>query len=289
MTLVVYLSYGVPCLRALASHGKTRIPDKNDGQQQSRKMGIQALFNSDIFLIGKHRFTQFYYIGIIWLTASVLLANQPGVLPCPSLVVLYIHLFRRLYECLFIHKWRTASRMHIAGYAVGLIHYLWLPSVFVRINCRDCLSSILGSLDPRDLLKFYGESANIKMSHWPPVWLRMPAILFCLWAQWQQHRHHVYLAELRNTASKEKPLYSLPTKGWFSIVTCPHYLAEIAIYGGFAMILAQEGTSGLRHWIVFAWVASNLSLSATMNHRWYRQRIPSQMIEGKWAIFPYIL
>lgn len=293
MTLVVFLSYCVPFLKGLASHGKTRIPDSS-GSNQSTPSAIKSFFNSQIFLIEKRRFSQFYYIGILWLTASVMLSNKTGVFVRPSIIILYMHLFRRLYECLYVHKWRPSSRMHIAGYAVGLIHYLWLPSVFIRLPCRDCLPLIFGSSIAKDLLKFYDETAKDGTSRWPPIWLRMPAIVFCLLAQWQQHRHHVYLAELRrvsanNKSANDKSHYSLPTKGWFRVVTCPHYLAEIAIYAGFAIILAQEQKHGPKHWIVFVWVASNLTLSAIINHRWYKANLPRSVIDGKFAIFPHIL
>lgn len=47
--------------------------------------------------------------------------------------------------------------------------------------------------------------------------------------------------------------YALPQGGAFTLVSCPHYLGEIVIYIGLALIL---GWSNLSVWIVLAWVVS---------------------------------
>ena len=50
--------------------------------------------------------------------------------------------------------------------------------------------------------------------------------------------------------------YSIPRGDWFSLVSSPHYLAEVVIYVGLAL------TMGLRNWswwLVLAFVISNLS------------------------------
>jgi 3-oxo-5-alpha-steroid 4-dehydrogenase len=313
MTLMVYLSYGMPLLQALASHGKTRrrsrivvtVPATSSGGQPiGPTTTIRAFLDSEFFWIRKRRFSQFYYVGIAWLTLYVWLAqkdisskNNVLVIAHPSIAILYLHLLRRLYECLWVHKWSESSRMHIAGYAVGLIHYLWLPSVFITIPCHDTLSSIFGSILPEPFFDGYDVDSLPRRTSESRhrFWIRLPAVIFCIWAQFQQHRHHVYLAELRQqggeASNKEKieSAYTLPTKGWFTVITCPHYLAEILVYAGFALMLAQEGKTGPRHWIVLAWVASNLTLSAIMNHAWYKKNLPGPATEGKAAIIPYLI
>lgn len=47
--------------------------------------------------------------------------------------------------------------------------------------------------------------------------------------------------------------YAVPQGGAFTLVSCPHYLGEIVIYIGLALIL---GWSNLSVWIVLAWVVS---------------------------------
>jgi hypothetical protein len=323
MTLMVYLSYGVPWLRALASHGKTRgsIPPPAVGGPQQKKTAttttiLRSFLDGELFWIRKKRFAQFYFVGIAWLTLFVWIAQdhgpqQQGVIFAlrPSTALLYLHLVRRLYECLHVHQWRESSRMHVAGYAVGLIHYLWLPTVFVTIpSCRDYTWSLSSmyfgaqTILPPWFFDNGGDDALQTSESQHTLWRRLPAILFCISAQWQQHRHHVYLAELRPPQSQQQrvepskkkktessPSYTLPSKGWFTVITCPHYLAEILIYTAFALVLAQEGKVGSRHWVVLAWVASNLTLSAIMNHSWYKTNLPSTVTVGKTAIVPFLI
>jgi 3-oxo-5-alpha-steroid 4-dehydrogenase 3 / polyprenol reductase len=327
MTLMVYLSYGVPLLRALASHGKTRgssIPPPAaaavGSRQQQMKTAtttttiLRSFLDGELFWIRKKRFSQFYFVGIAWLTLFVWFATDgpqqhSAMALRPSTALLYLHLVRRLYECLYVHQWRESSRMHVAGYAVGLIHYLWLPTVFITLpRCRHYTWSSSSSMflgAPAILLPWLfdhgGDDALQTSASQHSLWRRLPAILFCISAQWQQHRHHVYLAELRpqpqqqrveptmKKKTKSSSSYTLPSKGWFTVITCPHYLAEILIYTAFALVLAQEGKAGYRHWVVLAWVASNLTLSAIMNHSWYKTNLPSTATVGKTAIVPFLI
>jgi hypothetical protein len=45
--------------------------------------------------------------------------------------------------------------------------------------------------------------------------------------------------------------YRLPRGGAFELVSCPHYLAEIVIYAGLALV---AGRGRLLPWLVLAWV-----------------------------------
>ena len=50
--------------------------------------------------------------------------------------------------------------------------------------------------------------------------------------------------------------YALPEGGAFSLVSCPHYLGEIVLYAGLALMLCQNNVSIM---VVFAWVVRSLS------------------------------
>ena len=50
--------------------------------------------------------------------------------------------------------------------------------------------------------------------------------------------------------------YALPEGGAFSLVSCPHYLGEIVLYAGLALILCGSNISIM---VVFAWVVRSLS------------------------------
>lgn len=239
-------------------------------------------------------------------------------LPSPTAtLLLYLHLARRLYECCHVHQWRRGSEMHALGYLVGALHYVWLPLVFVR--CADCGRRMLDALDDGsdDLssiinallhAQYDNLGAEITSRHEQTststddagfstiTWLTYRlSILLCLSGQYQQHRHHVLLAKLRRVKPKDdddskstSSKYSLPTGGWFRYVFCPHYLAEILIYISFALLLWHESVPGHRHWVVLAWVASNLTLGARINLHWYRKNLPLDAVKGRTAIIPFL-
>lgn len=349
--------------------------------------------HNEIFLVKKKYFRQFYMMGIIYLTTVLYIDTQmktssstlDPTLPRPqsapsvlssltslskvSIVLLYIHLFRRLYECTYVHVWNETSKMHIAGYLVGLIHYIWLPHVFIRLPCSKICCSATNESQYHPLLRIihfipqWFDEQSVPQSHLG--WMNMKTtsittspfaftteqirftfpILLCLYGQYQQYRHHVLLANLRKrktntdgqsavtkttsstnssqncvTNGRDEPTakhsrsstgtstsksYSLPTAGWFQYITCPHYLAEIIIYISFALILEEEkhtlwqnGSNsnnyyyGYRHVIVVVWVASNLIMSALINHAWYIKNLSdttAHQVHTKKAILPFLL
>ena len=381
--------------------------------------------HNEMFLVKKKYFRQFYIMGILYLTMVLLYHDtttftatkstgstttmQPLLVPKEShssftkvsIVLLYLHLFRRLYECTHVHVWNETSKMHIAGYLVGLIHYIWLPHVFIRLPCsKICCQDDDNENESLLLLHTDGVSQRLQTQHpfllrcihFIPQWLdeqsmrstrrhhRMSistttstnridmttdqirflfAVVLCLYGQYQQYRHHVLLANLRNhqtsttttttstthqrnstngtgpktdedkqngdgTATIDAATtknYSLPTSGWFQYVTCPHYLAEIIIYTSFALLLEEEkyttngrSTSsssttngddhqtydndnyyyGYRHVLVVLWVASNLIMSALINHEWYMKHLSdtahhNYQVKHKKAIVPFLL
>ena len=202
--------------------------------------------------------------------------------------------------------------MHIAGYLVGAIHYMWLPMVFIRLPCEPCLRAMIGDRMPSAWYSQYTDGPLwVEDVRLPPLMWRLPPILLCLWAQYQQHVHHVILANQGkpknstpttiSTTIKSAPTapppkkYSLPTGGWFRYVTCPHFFAEILVYVSFAILLEQEKfyqhqeVYGIRHFIVLLWVASNLTMSAMINYAWYTKNLPKEAMNGRKAIFPFLL
>jgi len=276
LTLVAASSLALPVLRDLASHGKTRCRGR-----------------SDAFLVRKSRFLHFYVCGLVSLavvcglstsTVTASPATTDRTLPWPrmSVVLLWIHLARRTYECCFVHRSRTTSKMHVAGYLLGILHYVLLPLVFVSPPCPG--TSFL----------------TVDVSQLASSWVTVTVSLFCLWAQYQQCRHHCLLARLRpftTTTINTKTDYRLPVGGWFEWVTCPHYFAEILIYVAFAVLLEleQHGSPQNRLWLrlrpvlLVVWVVTNLTLSAWQSHEWYVQHVADYARLGRSAIVPFLL
>jgi 3-oxo-5-alpha-steroid 4-dehydrogenase 3 len=162
--------------------------------------------------------------------------------------------------------------MHLAGYALGIIHYLVLPLVFMDPICDVLLMK--HSLDWRIAILGTGT---------------------CLWAQYEQYRHHCLLARLRiatRDVADTTQDYYIPEKGWFRLISCPHYLAEIFIYISFALMLHSETGQDLRQYksiTLLVWVATNLSVSAIRCHDWYLLQFPEYATLQRRAIIPFVL
>jgi uncharacterized membrane protein (GlpM family) len=239
------LSLVVPFFRDVSSHGKIRQELFNDTTSWFRRFT-----NGQAFLIEKSRFKHFYVTGLISLLCCFLLGgyykatlDQGSVPAMSALIILGLHLVRRTYECYYVHQWRKGNNsMHLLGYILGAGHYLWLPMIFIKLPCRDFRCNLLNRWDMGDkmdpLAYFY------TLLHHVPIWFfsidpecqeqhisppdhsnsplhycRIPVLSFCLWAQYQQYRHHVLLASLRKRKDPEaKNYYGTPVGGWFAYV-----------------------------------------------------------------------
>ena len=281
LTAAALLSIISPALNELSSHGKTRFGSigkchgKNNYDSDTNRSRYQRLWDfllhSKYLFANKGRFIDFYAVGSIITTITILLNfNWSGIhtttkskndhrrlLPA---YILLIHLVRRFCECLWVQKSVSTSTMHFAGYLLGVIHYLFLPFVFIPDQEQEQDS---GSNVVKSFMVFMG----------------------CLFFQYQQHRHHVILGNLRpNTSTGGINSYQIPKGGWFEFVSCPHYLAEIMVYFMLAILIQlqtdtatmQDEENGMlsrihaqKHWIVLVWVSTNLSISAERTHVWY--------------------
>jgi 3-oxo-5-alpha-steroid 4-dehydrogenase 3 len=266
-------------------------------------------------LVPKRFFGHFYVVGLVALTTAVIFqsttttkgeaATAYSYHPQHTVVVialLYAHLLRRLVECHWVHRWSSSSRMHLAGYGVGILHYLVLPLVFVDISyCGDA-----------------EDETTTRMRTTPRGWSESPstfcmtlrifaAAAFNLWAQYQQHRHHVLLADLRRPPASATPEraarstsaattchhhHPLPNTAWFRYVSCPHYLAEILLYVSLMVLQPTRRSAAL-----FMWVTVNLMVSASQSHAWYVQQEQDNDVGGqrrrpfrhRKAIIPWVL
>lgn len=96
----------------------------------------------------------------------------------------------------------------------------------------------------------------------------------------QQHRAHAHLASLRK--------YTLPHKGLFRYVVCPHYMCECLIYVALATAAAPAGyffnrtlLSGL------FFVAANLGATAENTRAWYAEKFGNNKVP-RWRMIPCV-
>lgn len=251
LSLMAVASRSTPALKILAEHGKT-LKREN--------------FQSHYLWISKRNFRHFYFVGLLSFSTLFALGNCPRSLSFAELTI-SIHMIRRLLECIHVHLYTNTSRMHIAGWILGIGHYSILPLVFVGRRSK-----------PKNSLISVGVvTAN-------------------MYFQYEQYQHHHLLAELRNkgrATSHQLP----PPKRWFRHILCPHYLAEILLYFTWALMLhdhdhvmeSQAITKvgvHYRHWFLFLWVTTNLTVSSLNNYEWYKSRYPNL---SQSALIPRVL
>ena len=244
------------------------------------------------FTIHKRRFVDFYTTGIIITLIMMLHFNwnysinntmtmtmtdaqssyssdhHHGRMPrmIQPIYLLFAHLVRRYYECKWVHKSNSPmSLMHMAGYLLGLLHYICLPFIFLpryhNYHACDAYHYSTCAITPsnvdsnnnsnREVLSISNDSCSkdddVQQQYTilDKVMDIMP-IAGCFYFQYIQHIHHVILANLRKskggtTGSGRQCSttihYSIPMGGWFHYISCPHYLSEIMIYFMLALLI----------------------------------------------------
>jgi 3-oxo-5-alpha-steroid 4-dehydrogenase 3 len=257
LSLTAISSRAISSLATLASHGKTWKKSSN------------------WWWIPKRYFLHFYVIGLASLLAMTTVYKDSDDHLSLAQALLFLHLLRRVYECCYVHQSRPTSQMHMGGYCLGMGHYLVLPLVFAGRSQPNRVSSPL--------------SLAIGLAN--------------LWFQYEQYKHHVILGQLRGNGVSSA-LYPLPPKKrWFRYILCPHYLAEMLLYLSWALLLQPDDTidvpisttaglenllqhaSHYRHWFLFLWVTTNLTVASRNNYDWYKSRFPKL---SQAALIPYI-
>jgi 3-oxo-5-alpha-steroid 4-dehydrogenase 1 len=152
-----------------------------------------------------------------------------------------------------------ASTMSLSVVAMGFV----LNCCFSYLNGRWLFTlgperSVRYLLDPRFLV-----GVGLFFGGWT----------VCAWSD-------AILRRLRGSAERG---YRIPRGGAYRWVSCPNYLGEIVMWGGWT--LATWALPGLAILLV---TAANLVPRALVNHSWYRRTLPGYPAERK-AIIPFVL
>ena len=102
--------------------------------------------------------------------------------------------------------------------------------------------------------------------------------LFAATNQYQCHKHLAGLVK-----------YSLPTKGAFRILVCPHYFFECLLYLSMAVAGAPKGAlcnTTLLCGLLF--VANNLGVTAGTTRKWYEAKFGADAVKKRWNIIPLV-
>ncbi|KAK9518944.1 hypothetical protein VZT92_021709 [Zoarces viviparus] len=265
----------------LIRYGKTK-------QNLSRDDWLRA------FDVPKRWFWHFYFISVVWngfllsLYLSSIFQHQSypswltGILDIltdapntdshvPQLsallvqLLLCVHSLRRLLECLFVSVFSDGA-LHVVQYVFGVCYYVMLGL------------TVLGS----DRL---GEGSGTLLSQLD--WFHVAGSALFIWASLMQHQSTVLLAGLRTgkSGSVETLAHRAPRGGWFQLVSCPHYFAELLIYVSLSLVF---GGVSLTWWLVVLYVLFNQALAAQLCHDLYVSKYESYPRHRK-AFIPFVL
>ncbi|KAL4327213.1 hypothetical protein AHAS_Ahas13G0077600 [Arachis hypogaea] len=198
------------------------------------------------------------------------------------LLLMEAQVLRRLFEIIYVFKYSPSVRMHIFGYLTGMFFYLAAPLSL----CADCALDVFYFL-----VNLVTKFIVVGKDHMPPMEAWMEALdrrgcffFFFFFLGWiHQQRCHKILGSLRDSRQAEE--YAIPHGDWFEIVSSPHYLSEMIIYGSFVV---ATGGSDLTIWLLLVFVLANLSFAAVKTHRWYHQKFEDYP-SSRFAVIPYIL
>ncbi|XP_066533563.1 polyprenol reductase [Hoplias malabaricus] len=279
LTLPLYVQQ---VFQDLIRYGKTK--------DNLRRPGIFQLFD-----VPKRWFWHFYAVSVLWngillflhlrsvifgeelpefLTDILYFLTGQSKVPGTELhhtvllvqLLMWIHCLRRLLECLFVSVF-SSGVIHVVQYAFGLSYYIILG---LTVLCVDIQQPA------------HGASAGLQFS-----WYHIAGVLLFIWASLLQHRSLSLLASLRTNSSGKVETFAhrIPHGGWFELVSCPHYLAELLIYISLGVCC---GCCSVTWWLVVLYVLFNQALAAQLCHEYYRSTFKSYPSNRK-AFIPFLL
>ncbi|KAL0534854.1 hypothetical protein IC582_029151 [Cucumis melo] len=205
------------------------------------------------------------------------------------ILLMEVQVLRRLYETIYVFNYSPSARMHIFGYLTGLFFYTAAPLSL----CSNCILEVY-HFAASGLAQFIVQGRR----HMPDVeispldaviplsnlgWCQWIGAALFFWGWIHQHRCHQILGSLR-VRREQSEEYRIPHGDWFEVVSSPHYLAEIVIYGG---LVVASGGKDLTIWLLFGFVVVNLAFVAAETHRWYFRKFDNYP-RNRFAIIPYI-
>ena len=183
-----------------------------------------------------------------------------------ALALLLLHVLRRWAECSWQASWPSGARMHAVAYAFGMSYYAVLPLSLLPSGAFGAAAAAVrdgrgeeakgaGAAVASFLSKKLGlvsSSAPSPLQH-PASFvlgafsslgpLRLAGVAVFAAGSLLQALSHAALAALQRRAAAAGELYLAPSAGagdsrLLSLCACPHYLGEIVIYAGLAMVAA---------------------------------------------------
>ncbi|CAH8262724.1 unnamed protein product [Arabidopsis lyrata] len=205
------------------------------------------------------------------------------------LLLMEIHVLRRVIESFYVFKYSPSARMHILGYFAGLFFYVTAP-LSLCSNIAPEVARFVGNQVAEFIAngKSHTSAPELSLVMCISPLMKLGSVQWIggaifLWGWIHQRRCHAILGSLRENPSQAKE-YIIPYGDWFRMVSSPHFLAEIVLYAG--LLIASGGTD-ITIWLLFGFVAANLTYAAGETHRWYLRKFEDYPA-NRHAIFPHV-
>ncbi|KAK6234236.1 hypothetical protein QUC31_006642 [Theobroma cacao] len=199
------------------------------------------------------------------------------------LLLMEIHVLRRLYETLFVFNYSSSARMHVVGYFTGICYYIAAPLSLSTFCAADQVAEF--NVEGQEMVSITGFDLR---GYVKPItslgWCQWAGAAIFAWGWLHQCSCHAILGSLRTHRSDQTVEYVIPRGDWFNIVSSPHYLAEMVIYVG---LLVASGGTDLTIWLLLGFVVANLAFAAADTHRWYLHKFEDYPPD-RWAILPFV-
>ncbi|RDA82514.1 hypothetical protein CP532_1654 [Ophiocordyceps camponoti-leonardi (nom. inval.)] len=170
---------------------------------------------------------------------------------------------RRLFECFFVLRSGSSSMLWV-HWLVAVVFYTTV-SVAIWIHGSGAILESWTSTEPVPTLSLRDLSGLV--------------VFLVAWLG--QNSCHRHLASL--------PKYTLPDRGLFRSIVCPHYTCECVVYLALAFVAAPSGRLFNPTLLcVVAFVVTNLGITARGTKQWYAQKFGREKVAGRWNMIPLV-
>ncbi|XP_052828361.1 polyprenol reductase isoform X1 [Octopus bimaculoides] len=181
-----------------------------------------------------------------------------------------VHTCRRYIESRSVSIYSSAT-ISILHYITGFIHYFSLsaiPTVESVVICNNT--------------KLTFKELHLSKLHL----LHLLGFLLFVVSSWKQNHYCIMLSNLRKKKANQikNTDYYIPDGDLFKFISCPHFLMEILIHVSFSM-MSYFSNIPLLSLLLF--VITNQLISGFLNHRWYKNMVPSYPQERR-AVIPFL-
>jgi very-long-chain enoyl-CoA reductase len=232
-----------------------KLHDYGFGSQDSILIEKNRKFEIDSYLV-----TVLSYIGPPFLfTIFSLISENLDSIKIISVLLIYFHFFRRIWESVFIFKYGREKIAIKDLLGVGL--YYWI------LNGVCIGYSIFYTND--------GRKTNQN------EYLSFALILMFICCEINNSRCHIYLAELKENNNGQR---AIPQGGMFNYVSCAHYLWELLSWFFFALIF-----NSLNCYLFVFYSFASMGTLAYQRHNNLKKYFGEKYPKNRKAFIPFIL